>query len=100
VITTASTIPVEVGDNYLDAFSKLNCKNVSVMHIRNRDDARFSLNILQRIKAADAVMMTGGNQMRLTATFGGTEISRMPYMSAISMKKALLSPVPAPGLWP
>jgi cyanophycinase len=76
VITTASTIPVEVGENYLDAFSKLNCKNVSVMHIRNREDA-IQPEYIERIKAADAVMMTGGNQMRLTATFGGTEISRI-----------------------
>ncbi len=72
VITTASTIPIEVGDNYIDAFSKLNCKNISLMHIRNRDDAQKP-EYLQRILEADAVMMTGGNQMRLTATFGGTE---------------------------
>ncbi len=73
VITTASTIPIEVGENYIDAFSKLNCKNISLMHIRNRDDAQKP-EYLQRILEADAVMMTGGNQMRLTATFGGTEL--------------------------
>ncbi|HNB82538.1 MAG TPA: cyanophycinase, partial [Chitinophagaceae bacterium] len=73
VITTASTIPMEVGDNYLDAFSKLSCANVEVMHIRNREDAQKE-NFIQRIREADAVMFSGGNQMRLTATFGGTEI--------------------------
>ncbi|MBK7763058.1 MAG: cyanophycinase [Bacteroidetes bacterium] len=75
VITTASTIPVEVGENYIDAFSKLSCSNVDVMHIRNREDAQKE-EYIQRIKEADAVMFSGGNQMRLTATFGGTNIYR------------------------
>jgi cyanophycinase len=30
VITTASMIPQEVGENYLDAFSKLGCTNVEL----------------------------------------------------------------------
>jgi cyanophycinase len=76
VITTASQIPLEVGDNYLDAFSKLNCSNIKVLDIRNREDAGKPENI-EAIKNCDAVMMTGGNQMRLTATFGGTEILRI-----------------------
>lgn len=76
VITTASMIPVEVGDNYLEAFSKLSCTNVNVMHIRNREDAQKE-DFIRRISEADAVMFSGGNQMRLTATFGGTEIYRI-----------------------
>lgn len=76
VITTASMIPVEVGDNYLEAFAKLQCTNVNVMHIRNREDAHKP-EYIQRIKDADAVMFSGGNQMRLTATFGGTEIYKI-----------------------
>src|SRR6187200_2117677 len=39
VITTASTIPYEVGENYLNAFGKIGCTDVNVMHIRNRADA-------------------------------------------------------------
>src|SRR5271154_73686 len=39
VITTASTIPYEVGNNYLNAFGKIGCTNIGVMHIRNREDA-------------------------------------------------------------
>ena len=33
IITTASTIPYEVGENYLNAFGKIGCMNVDVMHI-------------------------------------------------------------------
>jgi len=73
VITTASTIPIEVGENYLSAFSKLSCPNVQVMTIRNREDSQKQ-EYIQRIREADAVMFSGGNQMRLTTTFGGTEI--------------------------
>ncbi|MBL7767301.1 MAG: cyanophycinase [Chitinophagaceae bacterium] len=73
VITTASQIPIEVGENYVEAFAKLHCENIHVMHIRNREDA-YKDEYIQRIREADAVMFSGGNQMRLTSTFGGTEI--------------------------
>jgi cyanophycinase len=76
VITTASQIPLEVGENYLSAFDKLECKNVDVMHIRNREDAQKP-EFLERIKACDAIMFSGGNQLRLSATFGGTEFLRI-----------------------
>ena len=75
VITTASTIPYEVGNNYLNAFGKIGCTNVGVMHIRNRQEVNDE-EYLKRIEKCDAVMMTGGNQLRLSATFGGTTFLR------------------------
>ena len=72
VITTASEIPEEVGQNYVDAFNRLGCSNVGVIHVKNREDAQQS-EYLERIRKADGVMMTGGNQMRLTMIYGGTE---------------------------
>jgi cyanophycinase len=72
VITTASMIPHEVGDNYLDAFGKIGCTKVGLMHIRNRVDAANE-EYLTRIQNCKAVMFSGGNQMRLTSTFGGTK---------------------------
>jgi cyanophycinase len=72
VITTASMIPYEVGDNYLDAFGKIGCTNIGVMHIRNRADVGTE-DYQQRIEQCDAVMFSGGNQMRLSSTFGGTK---------------------------
>lgn len=71
VITSASSIPDEVGHNYLDAFGKLNCKNVRIMDIRNREDAA-NPEILERIRTCNTVMFSGGNQLRLTSIFGGT----------------------------
>lgn len=71
VVTTASMIPHEVGDNYLNAFGKVGCTDVGVMNIRNRTDTS-NPDFLERIRVCDAVMFSGGNQMRLTSTFGGT----------------------------
>jgi len=71
VITTASMIPYEVGDNYLNAFGKIGCTNIGVMHIRNRADAA-NPEFLERITTCDVVMFSGGNQLRLSSTFGGT----------------------------
>lgn len=71
VITTASMIPYEVGDNYLNAFGKIGCTNIGVMHIRNRADAA-NPEFLERITTCNVVMFSGGNQLRLSSTFGGT----------------------------
>ena len=72
VITTASMVPNEVGENYLDAFGRIGCTNIGLMPIRNRADA-MDKEYLDRIKNCDAIMFSGGNQLRLSATFGGTE---------------------------
>ena len=39
IVTTASVIPNEVGENYLNAFGKISCTNVGLIPIRNRQDA-------------------------------------------------------------
>jgi cyanophycinase len=72
VVTTASMIPNEVGENYLNAFGKIGCTNVGLMPIRNRSDA-MEKEYIERLKKCDALMFSGGNQLRLSATFGGTE---------------------------
>lgn len=71
VVTTASTIPYEVGENYLDAFGKIGCTNVHIIHIRNREDAQKP-EYIERIQQCNCVMFSGGNQLRLTTIFGGT----------------------------
>lgn len=73
VITTASSIPEEVGEAYITAFAKLGNSHVRLMHIRNRDDAQ-NPEYIERIKKCDGVLFTGGNQLRLSTFFGGTEI--------------------------
>ena len=76
IITTASMIPKEVGENYLNAFGKIGCTNVGVIHIRKREET-LNEEYLERIRHCDAAMFSGGNQLRLSATFGGTEFLRI-----------------------
>lgn len=71
IITTASSIPEEVGEEYIKAFAQLNVLNVGVLNIKTREEAN-SQEIVDRLKNADVVMFTGGDQLRLTAILGGT----------------------------
>lgn len=73
VITSASMIPEEVGELYLRAFSILGSQNVGLMHIRHEDEAHHP-EYIKRIRKADSVMFTGGNQSRLTRFFCNSEI--------------------------
>ncbi|RYY12827.1 MAG: cyanophycinase, partial [Cytophagaceae bacterium] len=72
VITTASMIPQEVGPIYTASFAMLNCHNVGIMDIRTPEDARQP-EYLERLLAADVVMMSGGNQQRLREMFAETD---------------------------
>lgn len=73
VIPTASSIPLEVGENYLEAFSTLGCKNVTVLDIRSQEDSEKQASITL-IKAANCIMFSGGDQSKITDKIGGTEI--------------------------
>jgi len=72
VITTASSSPKEVAHNYIAAFQKIGCNNVAHIPIRDREDAHDE-EYIERVKNAKVVMLSGGNQYRLTSTFGGTQ---------------------------
>ncbi|WP_299122100.1 cyanophycinase [uncultured Winogradskyella sp.] len=73
VIPTASSIPVEVGENYLTAFSTLGCKNVDVLDIRSKEDSETE-QAISLIKNANCVMFSGGDQSKITDKIGGTSI--------------------------
>ena len=70
LVTSASSIPKEVASNYEEAFGKLGVTNLDVLDIRDRKDVRPEM--VKRLSKADGVMMSGGNQLRLTTIFGGT----------------------------
>jgi cyanophycinase len=72
VITTASQIPELVGIEYIKAFNQLDVHNVNVIDIRNREDTQ-NPEYLQRVREADVVMFSGGDQLRLSSIYGGTE---------------------------
>ena len=71
VITTASKIPKEIGTEYVKALHYLGADNVDILNIERREQASEP-EVLDRLKAADVVMFTGGDQLRLTSILGGT----------------------------
>jgi cyanophycinase len=71
IVTTASTIPETVGNDYIEAFEKLQVRNLGVLIIEDREKADDP-DILQRLREADVVFVTGGDQLRLTSILGGT----------------------------
>lgn len=71
IVTTASTVPEEIGEDYKKAFALLNATNTGIINITTREEAHDE-EYIKRLKAADVVMVTGGDQMRLTSILGGT----------------------------
>ena len=81
IITTASSIPDEVGANYVDAFDRLGCKNVIPYHIDSKEKANDEKS-LQLIREVDCVLFSGGNQSKITKHIKNTrfhEILQMRY---------------------
>lgn len=76
VITTASKIPKEVGPEYVKALQSLGATNVGVLDIEKRDQA-LQQESVDRLRAADVVMFTGGDQLRLTSILGGTAFHKL-----------------------
>lgn len=76
VIPTASRIPKEVSNNYIDAFGKLGCRNVQVADIRDRRESEDSKNV-DLIQKADCIMFSGGNQANITKKIGDTTIHKI-----------------------
>jgi cyanophycinase len=62
-----------VGPEYAKAFQYLGAKNVNVLDIDKREQATDPA-LIERIRLADIVMFTGGDQLRLTSILGGSEI--------------------------
>lgn len=71
IVTTASQIPLEAAKMYKTAFEMLGAINANHLSIETRKDAVDPEN-LKRLTEADVVLFTGGDQLRLTSTIGGT----------------------------
>ncbi len=67
VITSASRIPAEVGKEYKSALRRLKCKDVGLMHFKTRREADKK-EFIERIKACDGIIFTGGDQVLLCRT--------------------------------
>ena len=76
VITTAAPEPEESGQAYVDAFVEVGLPHVQFMHIDEQNEADQP-EYLERIKKADVVFFTGGDQRRILKFLKGTQINKI-----------------------
>ena len=75
IIPTASELE-DTGRNYEKLFRKLGIEHARVLQMLTREDCH-SQKFLDYIEGAQGVFMTGGNQLRLSTTLGGTPVAQM-----------------------
>lgn len=71
VITSASEIPVMVGEKYTASFLRLGVDNVGILDIRDRSEADDP-STLDRISNADIILFSGGDQSKISRTIKDT----------------------------
>ncbi len=74
IIPTASELE-DTGRNYEKLFRKIGIQHAQVLQLITREDCQ-SDKYLDYIEKADGVFMTGGNQLRLSTTLGGTPVAQ------------------------
>jgi len=75
IIPTASELE-DTGRNYEKLFRKLGIKHARVLQMLTREDCQCQ-NFLDYIDGSQGVFMTGGNQLRLSTTLGGTPVAQL-----------------------
>jgi cyanophycinase len=75
VIPTASQLE-DIGDQYEEVFLELGADRVRTFSFRDREDCSKE-DLLEKLRDATGVFLTGGNQLRLSTTLGGTPVARM-----------------------
>jgi cyanophycinase len=73
VISTASSLGHLAGERYQQIFGGLGVKRIRPIHPTNRAEAN-DYAFIRPLRDATGVFLTGGNQLRLSATIGGTKL--------------------------
>lgn len=76
VITSASEIPEAVGEKYIESFMRLGVDTVGILDIRSREEADKSA-ILERIRKADIILFSGGDQSKISRIIKDTLTHRL-----------------------
>lgn len=71
VITTASSESSESFSDYEKSFKGLSVEHLGHIHHNSRKDA-LNDDMLERLKTADIIFFSGGDQLKLTSIYGGT----------------------------
>lgn len=75
IIPVASDYPEFAADVYQQAFRHLGVKNPRIMRATSRQDV-FQADADKLLDGLTGIIMTGGDQMRLTSILGGTDFSQ------------------------
>ena len=73
IMTAATELPREVGENYIRVFERLGAEDVRIIDTTSREDGSSSTS-LEAIEKSTGVFFTGGDQARITNILKGTEI--------------------------
>lgn len=73
VMTAATELPKEVGENYVRIFERLGVEDARIVDTVTRDDAN-STSFIEAIEKATGVFFTGGDQSRITSTLKDTKL--------------------------
>jgi cyanophycinase len=76
IMTVATSLPKEVGDDYIKAFERFGVEHVRVVDTEDRDAASDE-SALAAIEKATGVFFTGGNQARITSVLRDTELHKL-----------------------
>lgn len=76
IMTVATSLPEEVGADYINALEKLGVAEVKVVDTDRQEDANDPAAI-EAIKKATGVFFTGGNQARITDLLKNTKIDKL-----------------------
>jgi cyanophycinase len=74
VISTASSLGAEAGERYRQVFGDLGIERVRPLHAITRSQANDE-GAARVVKDATGIFLTGGNQLRLSSTIGGTRLA-------------------------
>jgi len=74
VISTASSLGQEAGERYRQVFTELGARTVRPLHAMTRAQANDET-FARAVHDATGVFLTGGNQLRLSSTLGGTRLA-------------------------
>ena len=74
VISTASSLGAEAGERYRHVFADLGIERVRPLHAITRSQANDE-SAARVVKDATGIFLTGGNQLRLSSTIGGTRLA-------------------------
>lgn len=73
IITTATEVPEEAGNQYKTLFMSIGTPETAILDINTRDDADLDTNAKQ-ISESSGIFFTGGDQLRITSIIGGTRV--------------------------